>query len=162
MTYFSTCTGCGVARSDCQTLIAVKKAIAGLRITTVRHRCAQREPMYRPGDAVWIKTVAWQGGDEEPPLCEFPGVFIEQKQRKAIAFIKPGSLDGSGDEVFSTDGRGYVKVPLSRIHPRSGVPPTSVAECHCGDRPGVTGECSGNERHAAHTCLLRNPAAVAQ
>ena len=115
MTYFSTCTGCGVARSDCQTLIAVKKAIAGLRITTVRHRCAQREPMYRPGDAVWIKTVAWQGGDEEPPLCEFPGVFIEQKQRKAIAFIKPGSLDGSGDEVFSTDGRGYVKVPLSRL-----------------------------------------------
>lgn len=151
MTHFPTCTGCAVDRSSCSTLTLIKRTIVGFRFTSVRHKCAFRIAQYILGTPVWVKTCARRGPPSDPdygdgpPIFWYPGVFIEQKETKGIAFIHPGSLgEGGGeDERFETDGIGYVKVPLSRIRPRpEGEPMTrdNLKPCRlCGDIPVLSG-----------------------
>ena len=146
MTHFSACTGCAVPTSECETLATLKAAIKGLHITAVRHRCVTRQPRFTPGQAVWIKTFACRDSADEdgPPICWFPGIFVRQKESRAVAFIAPGALEEDGTEghdyAFETDGRGFVKVPLSRMRPRVFAARVPVEECPaCGDIPTLTG-----------------------
>lgn len=161
MTHFSACTGCAVDTTQCASLRTIKGAIRGLGITTVRHRCGVRVPRYEPGCAVWIKTFdSRESGDEDGPRVSwFPGVFISQKGSRAIAFIKPGALDELSDEdyPFQPENRGFVKVPLSRVKDRDGVPVSVVPCLTCGDVPALSG-CGHPQRYPGdvlHGCLQK-------
>jgi len=57
MTYFATCIGCNL-KSDCEQLAAIKKKVAGLNLTSIKHRCRDRTPEFKPGDPVFVETYA--------------------------------------------------------------------------------------------------------
>lgn len=145
MTTFSTCTGCK-AKGDCEHAAAIKKAVKGMFVTSIKHRCAHRDPLFKPGDPVTVETWSCMN-DPDAGMEYFPGIFIAQKATKAICFIKPGT-DG-----FETAGKGYVKVTLSRIKTRDG-DRVDVRECEfCGERPALTGHGFGcSERRS----ILKN------
>lgn len=135
MTYFSTCHGCAVEKAKCPTRRALMTAIKGRNVSSLKHKCAAREPIYGVGDPVFVLTTAWIGGDEEPPRRWFPGVFIKPAKTQAVCFVAAGATaDDKADEVtFEPSGLGFIKAPFSRIKARPGDPTTDVTECvGCG------------------------------
>lgn len=148
MTHFPTCIGCR-HKPDCEHLKSVKTRISGLFVTTLKHRCKFREPTFKAGDPVLIRTRVCSNESlegEEPQVAIFPGHFIEQYGTKAITFIAPGTLskcehDPWPFEPFS-NGRGFVKVPLARIEPDQSREPVRIQHCAgCGQRVTFVDEC---------------------
>lgn len=157
MTVFRTCHTCALPSATCATRAALQASIAGLGITSVKHRCATYAPAFRPGDAVKVETLAWyhSDDDDEPPKLWFPGHFIRMTGTRAIVFVprKALSLDGSGTE-FEPHGNGYLKVPLSRLAHRDAAP-VDVTACHwCAAILGVGDPCGRDPNYTpARDCL---------
>ena len=147
MSRFSACTGCVNSPKTCDIGRALTAALRGFKVSHVKHKCFGRAPLYRQGDAVLVRTRAWQsGGGEEredgPPWCDFAGRFVEQNGRMAICFIKPKTMDVSEKFEFEPSRDGFVKVPFSRVTARSVETPIDVLLCErCGQLFGLTGWC---------------------
>lgn len=128
MTY-RTCTGCVHGAGACQARDIIKAHVKGIGVTSLKWRCAHRQPVYRPGDAVWVNLfVGWEdGGDswgrEEQAFAEFPGVVIRVRGSKAVIFIEPGVQSRCEQYDFEPQksGNGHVKIPLSRTRKRHAV-----------------------------------------
>jgi hypothetical protein len=92
-------------------------AIAGLGITSVKHRCRDYQAAFWPGDAVKVQTLAWFVRDDDPPVrAWFPGQFIQLSGTKALVVVRAGAVSiDDGETVFEPNGSGYLKVPLSRV-----------------------------------------------
>lgn len=151
MTVFPTCNGCARDKSDCPTLAALKAAIAGKSVTTVRHRCRQREPRFRPGDPIWVDTFSGDGGlDEdigrvEPVRREWPGYFISEKKSKGHVYIKPGAPALDDEEyTFEARNKGFCNIVLARLRPREGewVDPFYCGRCMV--HPKLEGFCNAS------------------
>lgn len=155
LTHFHACVGCEREKQPCDRRQVIKDAIAGLRVRSVRHVCTGRSPLYTPGCAVLVKTVAWTGSkpdydpEDGPPICWYRATFIEQCGPKALAYIPAGRwpTDDDGDYAFEPQGNGMVKVPLSRMKPLDGIEPVDVTPCQCcsaitsiGQRCGQPGD----------------------
>ena len=137
MTYFATCIGCNL-KSDCEQLAAIKKKVAGLNLTSIKHRCRDRTPEFKPGDPVFVETYAtmnWNEDDDGPASKgNYRGVFIREARARTqvIAFVAAGTLDHHGCNAFEPSHGGFIKVPRSRVIFADG-PCTDVTECkHCG------------------------------
>jgi hypothetical protein len=166
MTVYATCHGC-TFKGDCRALTLLKKQIAGLGVTTVRHRCALRVPQFLPGDPVIVKTGTQGEGEYGPVWClsEFPGTFIQEERKGArvICFIKPGTEGTTGDEFEPVNGKdGFVKVSRSRIR-KGQSERMELKECPgCGGLPSLTGKCghSGSELYRPEVCVMKKAAAA--
>lgn len=146
MARFSACVGCALSPKTCDIGRALTAALRGFNVSHVKHRCLGRTPLYQAGDAVLIRTRAWQGGGggeyEEPPWCDFSGRFIEQNGRMAICFIKPKDLDTSGKFEFEPSRDGFVKIPFSRVSQIQDTPAIDITPCQrCGQFYGLTAWC---------------------
>jgi hypothetical protein len=163
MTAFPTCVGCSRVKATCPRLIDIKTRIAGLRVTSLRHQCADIIPRFRPGEPVLVRTAASDENafDENGDFMweRFEGVFIKQIGSKGLAFIKPGAVGIDCNLPFEprNNGQGFVKIPLSRIEGRTAAPDGDAAECsHCGEYPGLTGKCQGDPEYLPEpTCRLQ-------
>lgn len=150
MTHLSVCTGCASQALACPTRDKLRAAVRGLGVTSIRHRCHERIPLYAPGAPVLVKTSAWLSRDDAesvdvPPKTWFPGFFIRQKGNSAIAFIRPGTMEAYDDSghTFETIGEGFVKVPFARVMPRGDDKPIPVDECRlCGRIVALVSECN--------------------
>lgn len=167
MTAFRTCHTCAIPAATCQTREALQAAIAGLRITSIKHRCADYLPAFQPGDAVKVLTIPFYPTEDEPhaPKLWFPGHFIRLAGMRAIVFVKPGARSlnrdhGGNDYAFEAHGGGYLKVPLSRVAVRDGEP-VSVEACRwCASIPDLDGNCGRDPSYTpARDCLAANLAA---
>jgi hypothetical protein len=157
VTAFRTCHTCAKPAATCPTREALQAAIAGLRITSVKHRCADYVAAFQPGDAVKVETLAWYHNDErEPsPRLLFPGHFIRLAGNRALVFVAPGALDLNGEDIeFEPNGRGYLKVPLSRVAHRNNEA-VNVQACRwCGSIPTLDGNCGRDPNYTpARDCL---------
>jgi hypothetical protein len=155
VTYWHTCVGCKAKGGDCEHLEAMKKAIRLMGITSVKHVCNARVPMFAPGEQVLVNVFRYvddHGEDDYEAIYGwFRGTFIQQKGTKGICFIKPGTVrDGCNHEGADeedkfkpkNDGVGYVKSLLSRIKRIEGEELANVEECRfCGCRAHLTGIC---------------------
>lgn len=134
MTVFRTCHTCAKPAAACDALGALKASIAGLGLTSVKHRCAGYAPAFMPGDAVKVETLAWfHNDDDPPPKLWFPGHFVRLAGQRAIVFVPKGAEDLNCEDVrFEPHGNGYLKVPLSRVAHRD-APAVDVSNCwQCG------------------------------
>lgn len=161
MTYFTTCKGCKHTE-DCEFRTRIKAGIKGLGITTVKHKCFLRSPMFLPGDPVTVSTGVEGEGSYGPVWyqADFDGVFIqEMKDRsRVVCFIKPGTEGSTGDEFEPIDGKiGFVKLPYSRVKKREGER-IELKECRgCGGFPELTGKCGhdGEELYRPEECAMK-------
>jgi hypothetical protein len=147
MTIFRTCHTCAKPQATCPTREALQASLAGLGITSVKHRCTDYQAAFLPGDAVKVHTLAWFHNDEDPPpRCWFPGHFIRLYGNKALVFVPKGAEGDTSYIQFEPNGNGYLKVPLSRVAARAGEA-ADVTACHwCGSIPQVDGNC-GRDLH---------------
>ena len=144
MTAFPTCHTCAFPSATCATRDALRSAIAGLGITSVKHRCRDFQPAFMPGDAVKVETVAWFHSDDDdpPPKLWFPGHFVRLTGRRALVYVPEGAEDLNAEEVkFEPNGTGFLKVPLARVAHRD-APSVDVTECRwCGAIPALGNPC---------------------
>jgi hypothetical protein len=153
MTYFHTCVGCK-AKGNCEQVDRIRSALKGTRVTSARHSCKTRVPMFEPGEAIMaVVTLRWnpsgEYGGSEPETHEYPGVFIAQKGPRALVYIRPGTMpsshhdgDDDSDGAFEplNDGKGYLKVPLGRVKKWEGVLPVDLTTCsYCGEYVNLRG-----------------------
>lgn len=151
MTY-QTCVGCVHGTGFCQAREDVKAQVKGLGVTSLKWKCKSRNPIYVPGDAVWVNLFvgmedhgdSWY--DEVPTFAEFPGTIIEVKGSKAIAFIDPDAKDRSEEYDFVPTGNGHVKVTTTRMRSRDAA------------REDVCSCCKFIVRLAGHQDYCRNQA----
>ena len=145
MTYFHTCVGCAEQQTACPVREAVKSAVRGHGITSIRHRCSTRRPMYVPGQRVEVLTFCDLDVDPEewpPPRVWFPAVVVSQTAGRILAHIKPGTMDTTGEYEFATKGRGYCKSRLSRVRPTSSAELVDLTHCdQCGAIPALGDPC---------------------
>lgn len=145
MTHFPTCTGCA-KKPTCVHLAFMKDHLAGLYISTAKHRCTVREPEYKPGDQVLALTVAEMNTEDLwPERRWFRATFIRElpdHKTQVIIFIKAGTESDSDDKLpFMPNGLGFVKLPRSRVK-KLDLPPIPLLECKtCGAIPELTGDC---------------------
>ena len=152
MTHFPTCTGCAVERKTCPDLARLRAALAGFGATTVKHKCKNRAPRFMPGAAVMIHTVSGDGNvteDGDAVMADYRGVFVRESGSKGIAYIAKGTIDDNhsgadGGYPFEPrgGGRGFVKIPMSRMKLIDGAPSADVTPCKkCGSLFVLTGIC---------------------
>lgn len=158
MAYFHTCRVCAHGKVECPTRGALQKALSGLKVSSVKHRCAEFRPVFEPGQPVEVLTVAWTTArhddwqEDEPPRHWYPAHFIQMASTGPVVFVAPGSapVDGDTDHVFEPRGQGFVRAALYRVRPRSG-DAIDVTECiQCGAIPTLGQRC-GFDRYAFHT-----------
>lgn len=123
MTIFRTCTGCKAHPGPCEIREALRRQLKGLGVTSIKWRCKSRESRFKPGDQVWVLTAADRNDADEhgnPYRDHFPGVIIEERGSKALLHVKDGSPGRDDDTLkfVAGDGRGFCKIPLSRLEPR--------------------------------------------
>lgn len=157
-----TCRTCALPAATCPTRDALKKSVAGLGITSVRHRCRDYRPAFLPGDAVRVSALAWPHRDEDdpPPRLDFPGHFIQLVGTKALVFVPKDAEDLNGEGVgFEPMGGGYLKVSLARVAHRDAEPADVTACTWCGAIPGVGNPCGRDPHYTPDSrCLVRQAA----
>jgi len=150
-------------KAECEHRSRIKAAVAKMSVRSVRHTCKARVPLYRPGDAVFVKTANDMNAPEDDfCIAWFSGVFVAQKGRLALAHVADGTECEDGVRTFVANGSGVVKVPLSRVKPRPGAPASDVSQCRwcaamtaigqkCGRDPHYTppGDCQAAQRAKA-------------
>ena len=144
MTFFRTCQGCVSEGSPCEARDALRLALRGLCVTSVKWKCAVRRPRFEIGSPVWATTI------EDPlnPRSEnggavldlFPAVVVRVLGGKALVFIKPGAVGQSDNSFFVPTGIGFCKLPLSRLSPRDG---ERVMVCQRCELPASEGHLGG-------------------
>lgn len=157
MTCFRTCHTCAKPNATCPTRGALQTAIAGLHITSVKHRCPDYAPAFLPGEPVKVETFAWYHRDDDPPpKLNFPGHFIQLVGAKALVFVKRGAIDLNGEDIeFEPNGRGYLKVPLSRVAVRDGEAINVEACRQCAAILDVGDPCGRDPNYTPTQCCLK-------
>lgn len=124
MTAYRTCYGCASEKKTCPTRDALKKSLAGLRVTSIKWKCMDRIPRIVRGDPIWAWTIASNDltDSEEPYHDNFPGTAIRETGAKMLVWIEPGAAGEGhcGDVIFEPKGNGFCKIPLSRLKLRDG------------------------------------------
>ena len=113
MTVYRKCRLC-LKRDGCSIKSDLGKAIAGLGITSLIHRCDSYEPLFKPGDPVLVTTLADCNGADS---AIFPGHFLGQTaDRKAHVYVEPDIEDIGGNHLeFTPRSNGYCTLSYSRV-----------------------------------------------
>lgn len=156
MTYFHACVGCAHDKATCNAFLTFKENLKGLGITSVKWRCAERRDRFHIGQPVWALTTCFYGGDYQDDWHrdEWPGHIIRLTGSTALVYIEPGADakdHGHGDLPFEpkSGGRGFCKIPLSRLKTRIGDDETICKQC---ELPSYAGHQAG---YACSVALAR-------
>lgn len=121
MTYYHPCKNCAADRATCSRRAEVAKVIAGASITSVKFRCADRKPMFYPGQRVslsWRHYEPNDWGDSDELKMTFTGTVLMETRLRFIVRVDEGECQSSEDEkmeakhVFRSD-RLVIKVKPS-------------------------------------------------
>ncbi|MBY0394555.1 MAG: hypothetical protein K2Q27_14970 [Novosphingobium sp.] len=114
MTSYTTCINCAADKQACERRNAVRAAIKGAHITSVKFRCTDRQSMFHPGQRVGI---TWTAGNGDYELDEtWPGTVIrESGTRFLIAIDDVPSDEGTPARSYIRNERLFVKVSPSRL-----------------------------------------------
>ena len=100
MTHYATCFNCATDKDTCERRIALKKALAGSAVTSVKFRCPERKAFFAPGQRVSFDWSMWENdGDEESGLpLVFHGTVIRERGSKFVVQVDAGK-DASGEGI---------------------------------------------------------------
>lgn len=143
MTFYRTCHNCAVDAGECPTRKALRAALAGMHVTSVKHRCPDRLPLFRPGERA---TVTWaidevadhpdNDGYAPPRWVEhtWPATVVSEKGGKFIVCVDDVDSDGEypATEWLKSSSR-YAKVVAAKLKPLD--EPKRLV-CQCGEVAG--------------------------
>ncbi|MFN6952495.1 MAG: hypothetical protein ACK4NE_07865 [Albidovulum sp.] len=156
--HLNTCTGCKF-KGVCDHAAHLRAAIKGHGIRSVKFSCAEREPVFRPGDPAIFTTYISDPDEEHRCGVEevsFAGVVIDQRGSKVIGFIKPDSRDIHGEVIFEAKGNGYVKMPIKRVRPDPSREPVEIKTCRwCASNYAIDGRCNRDTTYTPSTDCLK-------
>lgn len=143
MTVYRTCHNCAVDAGDCPTRKALRVALAGHRVTSVKHRCAERVPLFAPGNRVTVTWTIDEVADHPdndgygPPRWvahTWPATVVAEKGGKFIICVDDVDSDGEypASEWLKTASR-YAKVVAGKLKPLD--EPKRLV-CECGEVAG--------------------------
>lgn len=142
MASYRTCHNCAHDPNECATRDKIKRAIAGLSVTSVKFRCPDRAPLYLPGERVivtWLVPLCKGPSYEDWQHEEWPATVIMENGAKFIICVD----DVESDE--GTPAREYVKSPnlYCKVSPGKlrALNEPRRAVCACGEMG--TGEQTG-------------------
>ena len=167
MARLSACTGCAITSKTCLTAIGLREAVKGLHVTSIKHSCRIRVPLFMPGDPVWVELVMVDDNAADEYRqgtrydTEYPGVFLDQTKSRGLVFVQHGARargceDTPGEDLefadkFEPRGKGFARVPLSRMSAREGER-VSVDQCRqCGVIPAIGQSCELADSYLATT-----------
>lgn len=116
MAYYHPCKNCAVDVVDCERRAELRKAIAGLHVTSIKFKCATREPLFRTGQRVKFYWSHWDQSDYDGSGVEnkliFLGTVVAEEGSKFIVRVDDidgVSADGAYEDmpprsVFRSDG----------------------------------------------------------
>jgi len=103
MAYLRTCHNCGHDRDACARRDQIRRAISNHGVTSIKFRCDDRLPLYRPGDRV---SVTWPVlGDEwnSGNLETWPATIIKESGARFVVRVDDVDSD------LGTPARSYIK-----------------------------------------------------
>ena len=135
MTIYRKCRLC-TKKDGCQIKTDLGKALAGLGVTSVLHKCPEYEPPYKPGEPLFMRMYCGtpeynEHYSEGIPEGLFPGHFIRQFGIKAMVYVPDGTMDTTSQVEFEARSNGYCKVSFGRLTPRPNGDNIETCE-HCG------------------------------
>ena len=104
MTAFRTCKNCIREAAPCERRDALKASLRGLSVTSVKHRCAGRQPLFSAGQRV---SVTWPVGDFDEGYSDETWGATVIKEVGPRFLIKVDDANSDCD----TPAKGYVKNP---------------------------------------------------
>lgn len=123
MTYYAPCFHCEADKATCQRRNAVKAAIAGLGITSLKFACPDRRALFAAGQRVVFNWSLWEsdGYDPDPLPLSFTGTVLRERGPKFVVQVDAGQ-DASGEgieasEVFKKNDQLLVKVKPADMRP---------------------------------------------
>lgn len=106
MAYYRTCFNCAESRSSCEARERMKKALAGLSVTSVAFRCQDRKPLFAPGERVqvtWTVIPEDWSYEDGASLESWPATVAQEAGNKFV--IKVDDVESD----YGTPAREYVK-----------------------------------------------------
>lgn len=146
MAFLHTCKTCVRKDVDCAARERMNAEARRLGISSLKHRCAEKKPLFAPGDPVLVKTIPTYDSDPEyqVPRLWFRGHFVcWSADGRPVVFVTPGTqAEEDEDWTFDPQSSGFVRVAISRVAPGSG-DRRDVRSCfQCGATPGLGQPCS--------------------
>lgn len=135
MTAYRTCHNCGIDRATCPRLSAIKTQVAGLNLTSVKFKCADRLPLYAPGDRVNVTWTVGTEGYEEANDEMWPATVIGEKGSQFIICVdNVDSDEGTPAKSYVQNDSLYAKASAQRLTPMTGGDDTPRTVCGlCGE-----------------------------
>lgn len=165
MTYFHTCRSC-VLDGACTFQADLKASITGLGIRSLKHRCAHRVDLFKPGDPVMVKTIPTydrgEYGDDQVPKHWFQGHFVRYaRDGRPLVFVAAGTVaEDDEDWTFEPNGSGFIRAAHARVKPRTGEPADIEACRWCACIPGLGQPCGRDPNYTPSSqCLQATRAA---
>lgn len=145
MAFLHTCKACALKEGDCALRDQMKVEARRLGIRSLKHQCADKQPLFRPGAPVLVKTIPTYDHDPEyqVPRLWFRGHFVRwSADGRPVVFVAPGTkAEEDEDWAFEPSGSGFVRAALSRVTPGSGERRDVTSCFQCGATPGLGQPC---------------------
>lgn len=154
MTAYRTCHNCRVDRATCPRLSAIKTQVAGLNLTSVKFKCADRVPLYAPGDRVMVTwTVSLGDYPDEANDEMWPATVVGEKGSQFIICVDDVDSDeGTPAKSYVHNDTLYAKASANRLAVMTGGDNAPRSVC------GLCGEIKENGLKACYvTGTYKNP-----
>jgi hypothetical protein len=136
VTSYLTCRNCATDPKLCARRLEVAAAVKGTGITSFKHRCDRRDPLFKPGQRV---NVSWPVTDEygDTGLESWPATVIVETGTRFVIHID------DVDSSHGTPAREYVKSPnlFAKVSAANLEAIDQPARAICGGAPAQGGVC---------------------
>lgn len=120
MTVYRTCHNCALAKLPCARRDSIQTDIKGLGITSLKFTCADRKPLFTPGQRVATAWTTTEGGSEyvEYTLETWPATIIRESGARFLCVVDdvPSDYETPARDYFKNASL-YVRASASRITP---------------------------------------------
>lgn len=123
MTHYATCFNCVNDRYTCQRHLALREALKGTGVYTVKFKCPERRPYFAPGQRVAFDWKWFESDEYDTSVLHltFAGTVIREKGSKFVVQVD-GGKDISGEEmeaseVFTKNDQLLIKVRPADMRP---------------------------------------------
>ena len=172
MPYYHKCRNCAVDTSTCPRRQAIRSAIKGLGLTSIKFQCQDREPLFRVGQRIEFDWTHYDEsardycGEVEPDELKFKGTVASENEERGTFVVQvdqdpvPSNIEFPNltytpDQVFKNGGFAVRIRPVSMRaidEPDRAICPDCLAydvgsRCFMGEycRPSNGALCMGGE-----------------
>lgn len=151
MTYYATCFNCVNDRYTCPRLLAIREALKGSGVYTIKFKCPERRAFFSPGQRVAFDWKSFESDEYDTSVLHltFTGTVLREKGTKFVVQVDSGK-DISGEEIEASDVFKKNDALLIKVRPADMRPLNEPAKSVC-----LT--CYNVEGHPDNRCYKSGP-----